>query len=53
MPFSEITKAYLEGGWRWGLALFPDTPHYRDKELTKFFEYMSFRIPIICSDFPA
>lgn len=53
VPFSEITKAYLEGGWCWGLALFPDTPHYRDKELTKFFEYMSFRIPIICSDFPA
>ncbi len=35
-----------------GIALFPDTPHYREKELTKFFEYMAAGLPIICSDFP-
>lgn len=35
-----------------GLAVFPDTPHYREKELTKFFEYMAAGLPIICSNFP-
>ncbi|MBW7929823.1 MAG: hypothetical protein H3C57_00745 [Gammaproteobacteria bacterium] len=52
IPFPKIRDAYMKGGWDWGLAIFPDTPHYRDKELTKFFEYMFFRVPIICSDFP-
>src|SRR5699024_5366883 len=32
--------------------LFPPTDHYMKKELTKFFEYMSAGLPIICSDFP-
>lgn len=35
-----------------GLAIFPDSDHYRRKELTKFFEYMAAGIPIVCSDFP-
>jgi len=51
LPFEEIRRAYLAGGWLCGLAVFPDTPHYREKELTKFFEYMAFGLPIICSDF--
>jgi glycosyltransferase involved in cell wall biosynthesis len=32
--------------------LFPNTEHYREKELTKFFEYMAVGLPIIASDFP-
>ena len=42
----------MHAAWTAGLALFPDTPHYREKELTKFFEYMAAGLPIICSDFP-
>jgi glycosyltransferase involved in cell wall biosynthesis len=53
VPFKEITALYRGGGWLAGLALFPDTPHYREKELTKFFEYMAFGLPIVASDFPA
>lgn len=53
VPFEEIVGHYRHGGWLAGLALFPDTPHYREKELTKFFEYMAFGLPIIASDFPA
>jgi len=37
--------------WIAGLAIFPDSSHFRRKELTKFFEYMSAGIPIICSNF--
>jgi glycosyltransferase involved in cell wall biosynthesis len=36
-----------------GLALFPDTEHYRRKLLTKIFEYMMAGIPVLCSNFPA
>jgi len=53
IPFEEIISCYAEGNWTAGLALFPLTPHYVNKELTKIFEYMSVGIPIICSDFPA
>lgn len=52
VPFSVIKSYYAIGGWSAGLAIFPSTPHYRDKELTKLFEYMQHGIPIICSDFP-
>lgn len=52
VPYQTILDAYECGGWTAGLALFPDTPHYRDKELTKFFEYMAAGIPIICSNLP-
>jgi glycosyltransferase involved in cell wall biosynthesis len=53
VPFSRIARAYTEEQWLCGLALFPLTPHYLRKELTKFFEYMQAGLPIICSDFPA
>lgn len=53
VPFARIAQHYREGGWLAGLALFPDTPHYREKALTKFFEYMRAGLPIVCSDFPA
>jgi len=43
----------IQHTWLAGLAVFPDSPHYRDKELTKFFEYMLAGLPILCSNFPA
>jgi glycosyltransferase involved in cell wall biosynthesis len=46
-----ISARYAEH-WTCGLAIFPDTPHYREKELTKFFEYMAAGLPVVCSDFP-
>lgn len=52
VPHERIERRYAEGGWTAGLALFPPSPHYEEKELTKFFEYMEAGIPIICSDFP-
>lgn len=52
VPYAKILSAYEEP-WLAGLALFPDSPHYREKELTKFFEYMAAGLPIVCSDFPA
>lgn len=51
IPHEEIVAAYRRP-WTAGIALFPDTPHYREKELTKFFEYMAAGLPILCSDFP-
>lgn len=51
LPREQIAASYALP-WTAGLALFPDTPHYREKELTKFFEYMAAGLPIICSDFP-
>jgi glycosyltransferase involved in cell wall biosynthesis len=48
----EIDDLYKNESWLAGLALFPPTDHYMKKELTKFFEYMSNEIPIICSNFP-
>lgn len=51
MPYSSIENFYKIGGWSWGLALFPDTPHYNQKILTKFYEYMFYEIPILCSSF--
>ncbi len=52
IPFEKIKKKYKEKRWLAGLAIFPKTPHYEKKELTKFFEYMANGLPIICSDFP-
>jgi glycosyltransferase involved in cell wall biosynthesis len=51
--FERIVDQYRSGNWLAGLATFPDTAHYREKELTKFFEYMAVGLPIIASDFPA
>jgi len=48
-----IDSRYKENNWLAGLALFPQTPHYYRKELTKIFEYMKNGIPILCSNFPA
>lgn len=48
----QIDESYINRNWLAGIALFPPTDHYMKKELTKFFEYMSAGIPIICSDFP-
>jgi len=42
----------LSRRWLAGVALFPDTPHYARKELTKFFEYMAAGLPILSTDFP-
>ncbi|UNC93580.1 glycosyltransferase [Candidatus Contubernalis alkaliaceticus] len=53
VPFDEIMNYYKRGGWTAGLAIFPATEHYLNKELTKFFEYMGAGIPVICSDFKA
>lgn len=49
---ARIQYYYETGHWLAGLAVFPYSVHYRQKELTKFFEYMTNGIPIICSDFP-
>ncbi|MFO7803160.1 MAG: glycosyltransferase [Desulfovermiculus sp.] len=53
VQYSEIMDCIRAGGWLAGLALFPDSDHYREKELTKFFEYMAVGLPIVASDFPA
>jgi len=52
VPFTEIMAEYRKGGLLAGLALFPETEHYREKELTKFFEYMAAGLPVVASDFP-
>ncbi|MFW5717681.1 MAG: glycosyltransferase [Spirochaetota bacterium] len=53
VPFQEIVKAYAAGGWTAGVVLMSDSAHYRDKQLTKFFEYMAVGLPAIVSDLPA
>lgn len=52
VPKYVIDEKYRSEKWLAGIALFPATEHYMKKELTKFFEYMTAGIPIICSDFP-
>lgn len=52
VPFSEIAKQYQQGAWLAGLAIFPPNEHLDKKELTKFFEYMQYGLPIIASNFP-
>jgi glycosyltransferase involved in cell wall biosynthesis len=51
VPYERILTAYAEP-WTAGLALFADTEHSREKELTKLFEYMAAGLPVICSNFP-
>lgn len=53
VPKDEIDRNYVSHQWLAGIALFPPTEHYMKKELTKFFEYMTAGLPVICSDFPA
>ncbi|PDW03603.1 glycosyltransferase [Candidatus Viridilinea mediisalina] len=50
--YEYIIDAYKKQTWLAGIAIFPPTPHYIEKELTKFFEYMTVGLPIICSNFP-
>lgn len=50
--YDEILEYYRSCNWTAALAIFPPTRHYKQKELTKVFEYMAFGIPIICSNFP-
>jgi glycosyltransferase involved in cell wall biosynthesis len=49
----EILEYCSGGRWLAGLAVFPETPHYGRKELTKFFEYMAMGLPVIASRLPA
>jgi glycosyltransferase involved in cell wall biosynthesis len=49
---ARIQYYYQKGKWLAGLAIFPPTTHYMNKELTKFFEYMLAGVPVICSYFP-
>lgn len=51
-PYHEIAKFYAMNDWAYGIAVFPKTDHYFEKELTKFFEYLQSGIPILCSGFP-
>ncbi|MCC5919855.1 MAG: glycosyltransferase [Cyclobacteriaceae bacterium] len=51
VPFDRIIEKYQSQQWLAGLAIFPKTKHYEKKELTKFFEYMAYGIPVLCSDF--
>lgn len=60
MPFmdryvrpDEILEYCRGRRWLAGLAVFPPTPHYGRKELTKFFEYMAMGLPVIASNLPA
>lgn len=50
--YDKILNFYSSYNWTAALAIFPPTPHYKQKELTKIFEYMAFGLPIICSNFP-
>lgn len=52
VPREAIDQAYISKNWLAGMAIFPPSAHYERKELTKFFEYMTAGIPIICSNFP-
>jgi glycosyltransferase involved in cell wall biosynthesis len=48
----EIVEIYKSRNWLAGLAIFPKSEHVKEKQLTKFFEYMAAGIPIVYSDFP-
>ncbi|MFY0685227.1 MAG: glycosyltransferase [Balneola sp.] len=51
IEFDKIIDEYKKGKWIAGLAIFPKTPHYAEKHLTKFFEYMAAGLPIIYSNY--
>ena len=51
IPFKKIQGFYKLKSWDFGLAIFPHTKHYEDKILTKFYEYINFEIPILCTNF--
>lgn len=53
VPFHEILSYYGKNMWTAGIVLIPDLTHFKEKQLTKFFEFMAFGLPIIASDFPA
>lgn len=48
----ERMQAALSEEWTAGIAIFPYTEHYYEKELTKFFEYMAAGLPVVLSNFP-
>jgi glycosyltransferase involved in cell wall biosynthesis len=52
VPYQYIAHQYRDGAWLAGLAIFSPNQHLEKKELTKFFEYMQYGIPIIASNFP-
>jgi len=53
VPFQEILSYYRKRIWTAGIVLIPNLTHFKEKHLTKFFEFMAFGLPIIASDFPA
>lgn len=51
VPHERMLAACREE-WTAGIAVFPYTEHYYEKELTKFFEYMAAGLPVVLSNFP-
>lgn len=51
VPHARMLAA-LQQEWTAGIAIFPYTDHYYEKELTKFFEYMAAGLPVVLSHFP-
>lgn len=51
VPHERMVAAFHQE-WTAGIALFPYTDHYYEKELTKFFEYMAAGLPVVLSHFP-
>jgi len=52
VSFSAIQQCLHMNRWLAGMAIFPQTRHYEQKELTKFYEYMAAGLPVIYSRFP-
>ena len=50
VKFDSIIEEYCKEDWIAGVALFPKTPHYESKRLTKFYEYMAAGLPIVYSN---
>jgi glycosyltransferase involved in cell wall biosynthesis len=50
VPAADMTPYYRAADV--GLALFNPDPNYLQSIPTKFFEYLHFGLPIVCSDFP-
>jgi len=49
VPWSSIAKHYADADL--GLALFEPLPNHTGSILSKFYEYIYFNIPVVCSDF--